>query len=1298
MNKKNRVMSRALIILFLFTTFFTYLTPEVARADITINDLAVQAVQNQYASYQDGTAVNGGGYTDFSSYDAYILDLAGADINTWVYDGTSLKTKVLSLIDATISNPSETTTDWSGKEVYVKSAKRVAQDYLAAKSLGETAKASQLLAILKSRQTASGYFDDSAFSDIPAFELLGRTGDIAEINTSNAITYILANRDNTSGAWTPAWNDFQTTAQAVRALYYLKNQPDVQPEVQTTVQTAIDGGLDWMKGLQKDDGSFQDAAGFDYKIADTAEVIYTLRLLGIDPASWVTAGKSPVDYMMEKALVNGSFGNIGCTTSAIDVYLQLGGRVADNTVLGVHVSPDDAEINVNGTQQYTAQAYRINGDIVDVSNSATWSTENAGIATINGSGLLTGIAAGDTVVKAVYEGRFDSADVTIKIYEVNDLVSKAAQNQYASYQDGTAVNGGGYTDFSSYDAYILDLAGADINTWVYDGTSLKTKVLSLIDATISNPSETTTDWSGKEVYVKSAKRVAQDYLAAKSLGETAKASQLLAILKSRQTASGYFDDSAFSDIPAFELLGRTGDIAEINTSNAITYILANRDNTSGAWTPAWNDFQTTAQAVRALYYLKNQPDVQPEVQTTVQTAIDGGLDWMKGLQKDDGSFQDAAGFDYKIADTAEVIYTLRLLGIDPASWVTAGKSPVDYMMEKALVNGSFGNIGCTTSAIDVYLQLGGRVADNTVLGVHVSPDDAEINVNGTQQYTAQAYRINGDIVDVSNSATWSTENAGIATINGSGLLTGIARGSVDVLALYEDVEGTARVMVSGTGDAGGQLNYTTVLIAVVGKDGNLIYGPSSVQISSDDEFGLTAMSALDATGLSWSFRSGEDGFIEEINGEANEGSNGWCGKVNNTSFWDVPKEISVSEGNKVIFWYSIDANFSGPNWNNLLSGNLSQATIPTTTKDEIKETLNSYREVLGTLINNTNPEIANELKILNSSDAMTKEEAQTLKEELDSNKVALSQEIGRTEAVLGDTEVSVLLPQDALSQTTTITIKELSPNQAAQQFGIKVGSSTYEFGPSGTKFDEAVTISIKIPITEDLNLESLAPAWYDEQSKQWIPIPGIIDFKTGLVVFRIDHFTKFALINLPDRVKFKDVDEEMIWAQDAIEILAGKGIIKGTGEGIFEPQRSISRAEFIQLVVTALQLKTDDYKNSIFSDVDSSDWFAASVASAYNNKIVSGYPDGTFDPNNSISRNEIASILHHLQGANTIDDVDLEFQDFNSIPAWASDGIKYVYKQGLMNGYADGTFKGDNPLSRAEAAVVIYKHLNMNTV
>jgi hypothetical protein len=503
-------------------------------------------------------------------------------------------------------------------------------------------------------------------------------------------------------------------------------------------------------------------------------------------------------------------------------------------------------------------------------------------------------------------------------------------------------------------------------------------------------------------------------------------------------------------------------------------------------------------------------------------------------------------------------------------------------------------------------------------------------------------------------------------------------------------------------------NSISIYIAIAGKDSNLLYKPGSVRISPNSKYGLTAMSALDATGLSYELSNRNDGMVVSIAGQKNEGLNGWCGKVNSTPFWDVPKEIPVEAGDRIIFWYSLNADFEGPDWDDVLSGHIVQTSDALTdaTKEQIKQTLLGYAQDLNKLSANldsgTNTGF---LKVLNADKRMNTNDIAALKNELANHKVALSETAGKTETVIGDTEIAILIPENALSDNVAISVTEVQTTEQTTPSGIKIGSSIYEFGPDGTKFDRPVTISLKVPLSQDMDINNIAPAWYDKEQQQWIKIPGIIDLKTGLVVFRIDHFTKFALIEaipaqttavitVPARISFSDIKADLAWAKDAIEILAGRGILKGTGQGMFEPQRPISRSEFVKLMASALELKPVAYQG-LFNDVHSSDWFAQAVATAYNNKIVSGYPDGSFKPDKSISRNEIASILYQIEGAKaSLETLKPEYNDLAQVPIWALEGVIFATQKGLMSGYTDNTFRGQNPLTRAEAAVIVYKYLN----
>jgi len=554
----------------------------------------------------------------------------------------------------------------------------------------------------------------------------------------------------------------------------------------------------------------------------------------------------------------------------------------------------------------------------------------------------------------------------------------------------------------------------------------------------------------------------------------------------------------------------------------------------------------------------------------------------------------------------------------------------------------------------------------------------------------------------------------VYTTNGELTIPELAAGSISVTVTNANEAGYPDVVtywksisVKNSSGESPTEDTITVYIAVVGKNNRLLYGPGAVTIAKD----ATAMDALQATGLSTIINS-SDKLLIGIEDEMNSGSNGWMYKINGEKPWDVPAHIKVNNGDRIIFWYSTDPDSDGPNWNGLdkLSPGNTQSTISEELKEEITSYLDRYKDELKQLWEiNVKDGDAHNSRILNLESRMTAAKAAQLQAKLQNNKVELSnQEIGPNGGVIADLnqEVALLVPQNALKDNLLLSIKELEQKSPFETSSIKVGSSIYEFGPAGTQFAEPVTIRIEVAITEDMDVNCLTPAWYDDARGQWVPIPGLIDVKEGYVIFQIDHFTKFALIEIIPpaeaaeaeavRVTFSDVNADLAWAQDAIEILAGKGIIKGTAANIFEPQRNISRAEFIQLLTKAAALEGEVYKDGLFHDVKPDDWYAAAIATAVNNKLLAGYPDGTFRPNSNITRNEAACVFSRLLGGATqVEGFELSFRDQEEIPYWANKSIKYVCQQKLMSGYNDHTFRGNNPLTRAEAAVIVYNYLQL---
>ncbi len=175
---------------------------------------------------------------------------------------------------------------------------------------------------------------------------------------------------------------------------------------------------------------------------------------------------------------------------------------------------------------------------------------------------------------------------------------------------------------------------------------------------------------------------------------------------------------------------------------------------------------------------------------------------------------------------------------------------------------------------------------------------------------------------------------------------------------------------------------------------------------------------------------------------------------------------------------------------------------------------------------------------------------------------------------------------------------------------------------------------------------------------------------------------------------FTDLGTNMNWAKEAIEALAARGIITGVGDNKFEPGRPITRAEFSKIVTSTLELENVVYTGG-FSDVTVGKWYADPIATMVKNGLAQGYPNGTFNPNANITRNEVAKVIHSMQKEVAPSNAKLSFTDSNTVPAWANNSVAYAVEKALITGYPDNTFKGQNPMTRAEVAVVLYRYIKM---
>lgn len=183
------------------------------------------------------------------------------------------------------------------------------------------------------------------------------------------------------------------------------------------------------------------------------------------------------------------------------------------------------------------------------------------------------------------------------------------------------------------------------------------------------------------------------------------------------------------------------------------------------------------------------------------------------------------------------------------------------------------------------------------------------------------------------------------------------------------------------------------------------------------------------------------------------------------------------------------------------------------------------------------------------------------------------------------------------------------------------------------------------------------------------------------------------------KIEAKDKDKnitkiEYKVTKNAVEEVKAISYIKGYPDGTFKPQANVTRAEAAQMFATLLNGGTNFGTSGAtkFSDA-SDDWYSKAVNYVVGKGLISGYPNGTFKPNDSITRAEFAQMI-----SGYIKNEKAGSSDFQDVKDhWAKDAIDKLYGNKNVTGYPDGSFKPNAKITRAEAVTILNSVFNRNT-
>jgi hypothetical protein len=195
------------------------------------------------------------------------------------------------------------------------------------------------------------------------------------------------------------------------------------------------------------------------------------------------------------------------------------------------------------------------------------------------------------------------------------------------------------------------------------------------------------------------------------------------------------------------------------------------------------------------------------------------------------------------------------------------------------------------------------------------------------------------------------------------------------------------------------------------------------------------------------------------------------------------------------------------------------------------------------------------------------------------------------------------------------------------------------------------------------------------------------------MVFKTSRFGLFACGF--NKVTFNDVAED-IWYGIPVDFIAARFITTGTGEGKFSPERNLTRAEYLVMLMRALELEPDANPQSNFADAGSA-YYTGYLAAAKRLGIAAGVGGNMFAPGREVTRQEMFTMLYNAlvitgQLPKSSSKKLSDFPDAGAVALWARKAVEALVGTGLVGGH-DGRLFPTDTTTRAEMAQIIYNLL-----
>ncbi|MEK8128314.1 Ig-like domain-containing protein [Paenibacillus filicis] len=274
-------------------------------------------------------------------------------------------------------------------------------------------------------------------------------------------------------------------------------------------------------------------------------------------------------------------------------------------------------------------------------------------------------------------------------------------------------------------------------------------------------------------------------------------------------------------------------------------------------------------------------------------------------------------------------------------------------------------------------------------------------------------------------------------------------------------------------------------------------------------------------------------------------------------------------------------------------------------------------------------------------------------------------------------------------QTLSEQVRKSIEGGGVYRIGLRIGDKTIS-----SLGAEAAQAAVSYRLKPGESPEKVIVSFVNSQGKLEVLVNGAYDPVTGEVRFMIAELGDYA-VTYKD-VTFQDI-KDTPWAQTSIEALAAREVVLGVSADSFAPNKPVTRAEFVTLLMRSFSLTHEQASSSSFRDMDQHDWYYSSVAAAEQLGVISGREDGSFGGGEVISRQDMAVLVNRiLQAINVKLPASASrdaFNDTSDMADYALEAISAMQDAGILEG-SNGSFMPNESTTRAQAAVIIYRLLN----